>query len=162
MLGEVKVLQGSERIRESFMWSPGVGVGRSEVGAAEGTTREGTAKRLKSVASVSVVLSTVAHSQLLTGCVSAYQLGHGTERWERRKARADWEPPVTFHLLTASSGRGGHSLTFTLEIRRGESSGEWEFPAKQVGKVQHHILYGWEEPHPKTIPENCSLSLLTH
>lgn len=31
-------------------------MGRSEVGAAEGTTREGTAKRLKSVASVSVVL----------------------------------------------------------------------------------------------------------
>lgn len=39
----------------------------------------------------------------------------------------------------ASSGRGGQSLAFTLEIRRGENSPEWEFPAKHAGKVQYHM-----------------------
>lgn len=40
MLGAAKVLQGRHRIRESFMGSPRVGAGSSEVEAAEGTTRE--------------------------------------------------------------------------------------------------------------------------
>lgn len=39
----------------------------------------------------------------------------------------------------ASSGSGGHSLAFTLEIGRGGSSQEWEFPAKHAGKVQYHM-----------------------
>lgn len=99
MLGAVKVLQGRHRIRESFMGSPRVGAGSSEVEAAEGTTRE----RSKIChLPVSVVLSIVTYSQVVAGALS---LCSSTRPWDRRleqkKARAGWEPPVT---LSCSQG----------------------------------------------------------
>lgn len=64
-------------------------------------------------------------------------------------------PPVH----TASSGRGGHSLTFTLQTTAGESSGEWEFPAKQAGKVQYYRLLSMAKKSCvlKSASENCWL-----
>lgn len=76
-------------------------MGRSEVGAAEGTTREGTAKCLKSVASVSVVLSTVAHSQLLTSLHVNWAMGQKGESGGKQGQTGSHRSPSTcsLHLL---------------------------------------------------------------
>lgn len=78
MLGAAKVLQGRHRIRESFMGSPRVGAGSSEVEAAEGTTREESKTcRLP----VPVVLSIVTYSRVVDGGLS---LCSATRPWNRR------------------------------------------------------------------------------
>lgn len=78
MLGAVKVLQGRHRIRESFVGSPRVGAGSSEVEAAEETPREGSEIcRLP----VSVVLSIVSYSQAVAGGLS---LCSSTGPWDKR------------------------------------------------------------------------------
>lgn len=78
MLGAMKVLQGRHRIRGSFMGSPRIGAGSSEVEAAEGTTREGSKICLLPV---SVVLSIVTSSQVVAGGLS---LCPPTGPWDRR------------------------------------------------------------------------------
>lgn len=109
----------------SFMGSPRGGVGGSEVGGAEGTTREGYSEVSKICClPVCVVLSrVVADGQSLCSSTGPWgQKGEGR--------RQGWAPPAH----TESSGRGGLSLTFTLEIRGGESSPEWELPGDKWAK----------------------------